>query len=135
MSADDTTEDAQDGGTDQAEGTDAEDQDERDDAEDTDAGRSEDTSSDSDDSGDSGDDDADDAGAEASDGSDDSGDSDDRTGNDEKRLSADDIDEAHMPSDYHEAVAQRPVEVKLPETPDLSEDAEKSGERSGDDGG
>ena len=29
-----------------------------------------------------------------------------------------------MPSDYHRAVAERPVEVNLPETPDLSEDAD-----------
>ena len=33
-----------------------------------------------------------------------------------------------MPSDYHEAVAERPVEVSLPETPDLSEDADDSQE-------
>ncbi len=34
-----------------------------------------------------------------------------------------------MPSDYHQAVKERPVEVNLPETPDLSEDGpEEDGE-------
>jgi hypothetical protein len=47
------------------------------------------------------------------------------------RPGSDDIGEAQMPSDYHEAVARRPVEVRLPETPDLSEDGERSDAEDG----
>lgn len=45
------------------------------------------------------------------------------------RPGREDIGEAHLPSDYHEAVARRPVEVNLPPTPDLSEDAEDGSTR------
>lgn len=45
------------------------------------------------------------------------------------RPGRDDIGES-MPSDYHQAVADRPVEVKLPETPDLSEDSSDRSEGS-----
>ena len=43
-----------------------------------------------------------------------------------------DIGETHMPSDYHQAVKERPVEVKLPETPDLSEDGSEESREDAD---